>query len=93
MSDVQIIETSIKQYEHLGHVTAAEVHCGKHKAVVCIYRRDGSAYRVNVQIMNASHRAFRGVGKWFDSIEDAVEGYKTMDIKAMIRAVAEIKED
>ena len=48
----------------------------------------GSRSYVNVTIDNASHRAYRGMGKEFTSLTAAEANYKCPQIKAMIRAIA-----
>lgn len=46
----------------------------------------------NVQVIvdNASHRAFRGMGKTFTTFEDALSNYKSPKLKAMIDTVQNI---
>jgi DNA-binding protein H-NS len=41
--------------------------------------------QVNVIVQNASHRAWRGCGKFFDSLESALDAYKSEKVKAAIR--------
>lgn len=50
---------------------------------------DGS---VNTLILNASHRAYRGGGRVFKSVDAALEGYKSPEVKAMIRACVDVIE-
>jgi len=44
-------------------------------------------YGVRVLCHNASHKAWRGSGRGFDSISDALAAYKKPEMKAMIEAV------
>lgn len=47
----------------------------------------GKVNYVNVTVKNASHRAFRGLGKDFENFDQAIGNYKDSKIKAMIEAV------
>ena len=42
--------------------------------------------RVNVLCKNASHEAYSGSGRFFDSAQDALDGYKSEPMRKMIRA-------
>ena len=39
---------------------------------------------VNVLVRNASHKAYRGLGRFFDSFAEARAAYKSADVKAML---------
>ena len=85
MASVQIIDetkTGLGTY-----ITAA---CEKMTADVSYIPTFGnSAVRVCVQ--NASNRAYRmGVGKAFPSFDAAVAAYKSADVRAIIRAAADL---
>lgn len=45
----------------------------------------GKSNYVNVTVKNASHKAYRGMGKDFKDINQAVANYKSPRIKAMIK--------
>jgi DNA-binding protein H-NS len=62
-----------------------EATCGKKSASVYI-----SDTFINVICKNASHRAWRGVGKTFQTEEEAMEGYKSSEMKAIIQAAFEM---
>lgn len=47
-------------------------------------RTDGS---VNVCVLNASHRAYRRMGKVFSSLTEAINAYKSADMKAILSSV------
>jgi hypothetical protein len=63
-----------------------EATCGKKSASVYI----GSSY-INVLCKNASHRAWGGLGKTFQTAEEAVAGYKTSEMKAIIQSAFEMQ--
>lgn len=86
---VQIIESNITKYNNLGEVHTADVKSGNHHLVVVLYLRTG---KVNVVNMNASHNAWNGLGKFFDSLDEAVNNYKTQAIKDCIRAILTVGE-
>lgn len=75
-----IITKQIKQNDsHL-----FEINCGKKTAHIWV-----SASHVMVCCLNASHRAWGGLGKRFDNLQQAVNGYKSSEMKAIIQAAAE----
>ena len=45
---------------------------------------------VNVLNENASHRAYRGMGKTFHNIVEALNNYKSSEMKAILQYVAEL---
>jgi hypothetical protein len=62
-----------------------ELSCGKQSCEIWV-----SADHVMVCNKNASHRAWGGIGKRFDSLADALNGYKSSAMKAMIQTAAEV---
>lgn len=44
---------------------------------------------VSVCVKNASHKVYRGSGRRFSDFEAAIEGYKSPEVKAMIRFLSE----
>ena len=60
----------------------ADATCGKTKAYVCI-----TSYEFRVIVQNASHKAWRGCGRGFRSVKEAIDAYKSEDVKAIIRAI------
>jgi len=62
--------------------TYITVSDGKHSAFVVIYGNG----QVGVTCHNASHRVFRRSGRMFDSIFQAISGYKSESMKSMIEA-------
>lgn len=42
---------------------------------------------VRVCVKNASHKAYRGMGRSFETIEDAIAGYKSAACKTMLEYV------
>lgn len=61
--------------------------CENRKVTITIVT--GQSNYVNVAVHNASHRAWRGLGKDFSTLEAAVDNYKDEKIKAIINAVKE----
>jgi hypothetical protein len=60
----------------------ASATCGKISAIVCI-----TEYNVRVICQNSAHKTWRGFGRSFESISEALAGYKTPQMKAIISAV------
>ena len=68
--------------------TYVEMTCEKHSALVVIVR--GSSNYIRVVVQNASNRAWRGMGKQFDTVAEALAKYKTAAIRGMIEHAVEI---
>ena len=45
---------------------------------------------INVLTKNAAHAAYKGMGRFFDSWEDALNAYKSSEAKAAIQYAMEI---
>jgi hypothetical protein len=56
--------------------------CGKVSGVVSVHRRDNS---LQVLCVNAAHRCWRGGGRYMASLADALEVYKSAEMKAIIQ--------
>lgn len=65
------------------HGYFADAQCGKVSATVAVLRNE-----VWVASNNAAHRAWRGIGRRFQSVDAAIAGYKTEAMKQIIAAVA-----
>lgn len=63
-----------------------EMVCGKKQAYVGFSLTRGS---VDVCVYNASHKAWGGMGRTFNSFAEAIEAYKSAEVKAMIRHLEE----
>jgi hypothetical protein len=64
--------------------TTIEGTCGKVSGVVSVYA-DG---HLQVLCLNAAHRAWRGGGRYIASLSDALETYKSPEMRAIIQAAA-----
>ncbi len=58
-----------------------ELATEKKTASIAYFERDG---RINVTCNNASHNAWRGPGRSFESWAEARGGYKSSDMKSMV---------
>ena len=56
--------------------------CGKVTACVCI-----NDWGVRVICINAAHKVWRGAGRGFATVAEAIEAYKKPEMKAIIAAV------
>ena len=61
------------------------VDCGKTSAHIYISK----AGYINVCCKNASHKVWKGFGRYFLTFQDALEGYKSPEMKAIISAASE----
>jgi hypothetical protein len=59
--------------------------CGNKSAEIWVSKVSHAIY---VCCINASHKAYKGVGRRFCSIEDALEAYKSPEMKAIISAAS-----
>lgn len=75
--DVLVTETN--RTEHGVYFSGT---CGKVSAYVSFY--DGLGVRVCCR--NSSHRVWKGSGRGFNSVAEALEAYKSPEMKAIIRA-------
>jgi len=87
MSTIQVKNVSDKTYTNIGRQFMVELESGKHSACICISRQG-----VQVIVQNAAHKCWRGMGKHFSSLEQALSAYKTETIRAMILEAAEMEK-
>ena len=73
--EILITDTSCSQYS-----SSVEMTNGKQK----VYISKSSLGSVTILNMNASHKAWRGVGRTFWSFEDAIAAYKSEFMKTAI---------
>jgi len=45
---------------------------------------------VQVCCKNSSHKVWRGAGRLFNSIQDAIEGYKSADMRSILTTAANL---
>lgn len=64
-----------------------EATCGKTSAFVSTYKTESS---VTVCCQNASHRVHRMGGRTFESFDQAIETYRSGEMKSIIRAARDI---
>jgi hypothetical protein len=79
-ADMETMITKATETEYTKHF---EITCGKTTAYVGIGKKDGSA---QVCSYNASHKAWRGMGKHFSTKDDAMNNYRSAEMKAIIEA-------
>lgn len=70
----------IESHEVIDGTHYMNLSSGKKSAFVS----SGETLGVRVTCKNASHSVWRGAGRGFDSFADAIDGYKSADMKAMI---------
>ena len=82
--NVLITETHRSEY-----ATTIEGVCGKTTGVVSIHP-DGT---MQVLCVNAAHRCWRGGGRWIRNLEEALETYRSGEMKAIIRAAVDTAKE
>jgi DNA-binding protein H-NS len=75
--------TNVTKNENAKYV---EMTCGKISALVCFHTFSNGKELISVVCKNASHKVWGGIGKQYRNIFEAVNGYKSESMKAMIRA-------
>lgn len=76
---IQIIESS-----KAANVTYFRAQCGNRSAHVAIYK-----HGIQVVNENAAHRVWRGSGRLFRTVDEALAGFKTGEMKAIIQAAVD----
>lgn len=71
----------ITNFEENENYKSYEAICGKKEAHVYISKK--SNY-INVTCKNASHRVWRGGGRNFETLQNAIEAYKSAEMKSII---------
>lgn len=84
-TNMQTLITEFKKSEsgNSHYVTAT---CGKTSAFVAIDGPNTPVPGLRVIVQNASHRVWRGFGRYFRTTEEALAGYKSDAVKAIIFA-------
>ena len=81
-----ILVEEIVRDKYAIYVTAT---CEKKSAFISV-EKDGS---LNVCCRNASHNVWKGSGRFFNNEDEALNGYKSSEMKALIRmAVSETNQ-
>lgn len=75
------METTITRTSKTEFSTHVEASCGKVTAYVGIGKNG-----VSVCAYNAAHKTWRGMGRTFRTVAEAIDGYKSAEMKAIIRA-------
>lgn len=70
--------------------TYVEVACGAKAAHVSINRERREVW---VCAKNASHKVWRGFGRRFETVAQALAAYKSGEMQAMIRAAADLCQE
>lgn len=74
-------QVTITDSKLTNHALYVEATCGTTSALIAI-----RAERIQVICQNASHKVWRGAGKHFNSVAEAVANYKSPAMKAIIAA-------
>ena len=82
--DINVEEKVVTEYGT--YITAST---GNRSAFITI-NKDNS---LQVCCKNASHKVWKGLGRYFDNIDDAIAGYKSGEMKALIRMAVDLSKD
>lgn len=85
-----IVVRSAKEtiYPNLGRYFIAELVNGKHSLCVSV-----SPNGLQVLVANASHKAWRGMGRSFANLSEALDYYRTPEIRDMVAAAVRISNE
>lgn len=78
---MQVLITIAEALENGKYIKA---DCGKISADIYI-----SKFGINVCCNNASHKAWKSIGRYFSSTDEALGAYKSAEMKAIISAAVE----
>lgn len=81
---VQILRAEHQTYDGSRRYFFIDMECGKRRASIVV-EPEG----IRVCVLNASHRAYGGMGRQFDTAEQAIEAYRSGAVKEMIRTAVE----
>lgn len=70
------------------HGIYVEATCEKVSALVAIY-----THGIQVVCQNASHRVWKKSGKHFATIQDAIDNYRSGEMKEIIQAAVDFSKD
>lgn len=84
---ISILSDETKVTE-VGTYRRFEVRTARHEVIVTVF--SGFTSYVRVLVRNASHRTWRGMGRQFWSFGEAIEAYKTEDIRASLATISEV---
>lgn len=82
---IQIDHYTDQAYANLGRYVHVTMTAGKHHATVVI-----APQYVQVCVHNASNRTWRGLGRQFRSLEEAVSHYKAPAVQQMVRTAQQL---
>ena len=86
--DVLITEDRTQTFSNLGLYRFVTVQSGSHTVSIMDASNAGHPYVQVIVESNASHKAWRGMGRKFNTLAAAIAHYKTPAIKAALQAVA-----
>jgi hypothetical protein len=78
--------SSIMILDHENSVDVKFIRCtdGRKVAAIIFSRISGDNWTINVLQVNASHKAYRGFGRYFQSWDEALNSYKSSFMKSFI---------
>lgn len=85
---IQILKAERETYSNLGDYLFVEMKSEKQHVTVVV-----APDHLQVCSHNASNKAWRGMGRRFETAEAAIDGYKTDTIKEMIRLAVKTKAE
>jgi hypothetical protein len=85
--NVLILSTTATPYRIYSQLTT-----GKVSAFIGV-PTPGSGNTFQVICQNQHHKVWRGSGRFFHTLEEALSGYKSPEMRAMINAAAELADD
>jgi len=83
--DLQIINQTKEE-----NILSLEINNGKKSAF--IYQNKKIGY-IQVICKNAAHKVWGGMGRCFNNYDEAIEAYKSSDMKAMIRYAKQVSDE
>ena len=83
-----MIQVTSEMTQTIGNSEYRYIGLATEKAAINVTIASGFDSHVRVIVQNASHRAWRGVGKRFNTLAEAIANYKSGAVKAMLESLA-----
>ena len=85
-----MIQVTSETSQTIGDTEYCYTELSTDKKSILVTVAKGSDAHVRVVVQNAAHRVWRGAGKRFATLADAIANYKSDDVKAMLETLVTV---
>ena len=79
-----MIQVTSETAQTIGNSEYRYIELATEKTSISVTIASGFDSHVRVIVQNAAHRVWRGAGRRFDTLAEAIASYKSGDVKAML---------